>query len=155
MATYKDLLGEAYAGSYRSGVPNERDCSGFVIAAAQKVGVHLPARQADGLIEYMEANWDKLGLGSDGMTAALAAARSGSFVVVGATADELDDTNGHVAVILGRVHNGWPVVYGGASNAAARTRGEKTLNYVFRREYHPALRYYAPKFVTVPAFDSE
>lgn len=155
MATYREILHDAYSTSYRAGVPNEEDCSGFVIAAAERVGLHLPAVQADALLEYMAKNWDKLGTGDEGLKAARRAAATGSFVVVGASAAELHDTNGHVAVLLGRSRDGWPFVYGGAKNAAARTQGDKTLNYVFRRRYHPQLRYFSPKFAVVPAFDVE
>jgi hypothetical protein len=154
MATYKELLAQAYSANYH-GVPNEKDCSGFIISAAQAVGVHLPAMQADGLLGYMEANWDRLGGGDLGLKAGKSAAARGAFVVVGASAAELRDTNGHVAVLLGRTRDGWPLVYGGARNVAARTQGEKTLNYVFRRAYHSKLRYFSPKFTIIPAFDSD
>lgn len=154
MATYKQRLDEAYSTTYRVGFPNESDCSGFVITAAKALGVHLPDKQADGLLVYMEANWLKHGVGQDGLTAAKKAAAKSSFVVVGASAADLHDTNGHVAVLLGKVRGGWPRVYGGAKNARARTQGEMTLNYVFRREHHPKLQYYSPRDTVVEMFDS-
>lgn len=141
-------LDESYADSYRSGTPNAEDCSGFVITAALKIGVRLPATHADGLLIHMKANWESLGTGATGLSAARKAAANGNFVVVGASAADLKDTNGHVAVLLESERGGWPLVYGGAINSAARTQGDKTLNYVFRRADHPKLQYYAAHSAT-------
>ena len=75
----------------------------------------------------------------------------GRLVVVGAKSSELRDTNGHVAVIIPRMQGGSPLTFGGAKNDAARSQGDKTLNYVFRREFLTLLRYYAAPAATVPA----
>lgn len=154
MATFSNILDSAYRDAYRPGTPNESDCSGFVITAAAKLGLQLPNLQADRLLDHLKANWELLGTGAPGLQAAREAVARRRFVVVGASSAELNDTNGHVAVLLDRSRNGFPLVYGGGS-AAARTQGEKALNYVFARQYHPVLRYYAPRSTLVPPFDDK
>jgi hypothetical protein len=145
MAAFESFLSDAYGESYRGGVPNAADCSGFVIAAAAKLGITLPNVQADALLGVLDATWEKLGTGPGGLARAREAAASGRFVIVGASSLELKDSNGHVAVVLDREEQGWPVLFGGGS-PGARSEGTKGLNFVFKREFHAALRYYAPRF---------
>jgi hypothetical protein len=77
------------------------------------------------MIDYMERSWSKLGVGSVVMSKARRLAWGGRFVVVGAKSSELKDSNGHLAVIPLRIQGGWPMVFGGAQNEAARSQGDK------------------------------
>ncbi|MCU0636710.1 MAG: hypothetical protein MUE41_17700, partial [Gemmatimonadaceae bacterium] len=150
MASLIDLLDAAYAESALPGVPNANNCSGFLVSAATRAGYTLPGGKADALLAIFRKDWDALGTGDAGMKAAVTAATQGRFVVVGGTAAALGDTNGHVAVLTGATRDGWPVLFGGAINPAARSRGEKTLNYVFKRILHPKLEYFAPRATKDP-----
>lgn len=68
-----------------------KNCSGAVKHFAKSLGIYLPDRKANELIEYMQANWVVV-------TAAQAQdyADKGRFVVAG----KKDATNGHVVVVL-------------------------------------------------------
>jgi hypothetical protein len=100
----------------------------------------------------MERAWSKIGTGSPAMKKAQQLAASGKVVVVGAKRLELKDKHGHVAVVTPKFQGNWPILYGGGSGTA-RSPGTKTLDFVFRAEFHPLLRYYAAPTTVVPSYD--
>ena len=92
---------------------------------------------------------------SPGRGSALAFA--GKLVVVAVTGEDYEGNkaaSGHVAILLPKRGNrAAPLVYGGASNAAARSAGTKTVREVFRVKKHSVVRCYQHKTALLGKFD--
>ena len=121
-------------------------CNEFVIAVAQTFGLQLTGL-ADDILGQLGGGggWTLL----DGGVAASDAAQRGCLVVGGLTAAELDDTSGHVVVVVtpsGPLAFGkYPYAYWGSENARIRPKGGEgtTLNWSFSKAVRDLVRYYS------------
>ena len=124
--------------------PDHKDyCNQFVIAVAQTFGVALSG-QADDILEQVSGgDWTSL---TDG-PAASAAAADGKLVVGGLSSVELNDTHGHVVIVVpptGPLAFGkYPYAYWGSENPAIRDKGGEgtTLNWSFSKAVRDRIRY--------------
>lgn len=113
------------------------DCSGFVKAVAQDIGVPLSG-QANDIVDFLEQSvaWEKLG--TDG-AAAIRYATMDYFVIAGLKASP----NGHIAVVVKSPPQVYPVGYWGRLGSAGRKN--TTLNWSWTHADLAKVRYYAIK----------
>ncbi len=139
------VLQTAWTKEHVQGIPNSKNCSGFIHTVMQQHGVYVPMSpnlNADGIIDFIDMNWLKVGTGETGLAAAMLLAGQGKLVIVAAKSGELGHAHGHLAVVMGRNNGTYPFLYGG-SIGTAQTQGDKTLNYIFPKSKMSILRYYA------------
>ena len=108
------------------------NCSGFVKAVAAEIGIFLPDKKADPIIEYLSewtrASWWKIGSPKDAGTLA----EEGYFVLACLTSTDSGRANGHVAVVTSGYkssHRGDPRGYWGTLDAVGRKN--QTMNWSF------------------------
>jgi len=125
---------------------NRADCNRFVKAVADGVGIQeIPANAtADAILTFLNGNagWVKLAAGDD--QNAKAAADEGKFVIGGLSSGELNDSNGHVVVVVSGpfdpAHNRYPSAYWGKLNGVGSRN--KTINYAFLPPQRDCVRYF-------------
>jgi hypothetical protein len=141
---------------------NQRDCSGFVKAVCTGLAVAMSPGQADDIVAYFRDpfnQWTPLidVLDATGAVTkrkeqvAKEAADDGLLVLCGLTSTELNDTNGHVAVIISAalVHsrdnnNDYPVGYWGELRGTGGAN--KIITYAFTTPYINDVTYASKAF---------
>lgn len=125
-----------------AGVKNKNNCSGFVKSVAKRLGVQLPAAQADGIVDSIDKTWLRIGGGTEAANKAAA----GHLVLAGLrSADHSKSvTQGHVAVVIsGALYRGkYPTCWGG-STGTAQSRGDKSVGEIWNKIDRDNVRYYA------------
>jgi hypothetical protein len=127
---------------------NKAACSSFVSAVCARLGVELPAGDANQLVRHLarpENGWTELRRG-DGVGAYRAAA-AGRLVIAGLTGEEHEDRrrSGHVAVILGTLPpdgRGAPMAYWGSTTPGI-ARARASLRFSWRAADLQRVRYFA------------
>ena len=157
MGEANDKLRKAYNDSWVAGLSNSKNCSGFLKTLARVYAFSLPDAKADGILTYLKDSpeWVHLGNGGGGLMAAISAAASGALVVAGASSADYGGSDGHVAILLPKKagpHNA-PLIYGGASNEAARSPGTKTIREVWRPTGHQHLQFYKHPTIQLGHYD--
>jgi hypothetical protein len=163
MGIANDRLLQAWNASWIPGTPNSANCSGFLKSAASLFGFVLPDRNADGLVDALEAQsdgptaaWERVGRGQPGLDSAVQLAGRGRLILAAAKSVEYGQNNGHVAFLLpklsGPPHNA-PFIYGGAQATAARSRGDLTIRQVWSPAKHGVLRFYAHRSLPLGQYD--
>lgn len=111
------------------------DCSGFVKAVADRVGVNLRG-QANQIVDLLaaSASWDDLG--QDPRTASLRA-NHGEFVNGGLK----DRPHGHVVIVVKSAQLKYPVAYWGRFGLVGRKH--TTINWSWSRPDLAKVRYFA------------
>lgn len=122
-------------------IRNKNDCSGFVKSVAQKLGVSLPAVNADGIVDAISKSWSKLGTGADAANKAAA----GHLVLAGLKAMDHSKkaSQGHVVIVIsGPLYRGtYPKCWGG-STGAAQSNGNKSVGEVWNTVDRDRAGYY-------------
>jgi hypothetical protein len=118
---------------------HKNNCSGFVNAVADQLGVPLPRMQANQIIDLISTwktiSWWKVGLPME----AAAYAENGYFVL----ACLKDSPYGHVAIVTSgyKPDNGrYPRGYWGTLNSVGEKNG--TMNYSFRKTDEHKVAYF-------------
>src|ERR1700693_1200829 len=81
-----DACERCWGDSFISGTTNSDNCSGFVKAVAKRLGVQLPDKNADGIIDYLDGSddWGRDYSGTD----ASRFASAGQLIIAGLKSDE-------------------------------------------------------------------
>lgn len=151
MATLKEKFQTVYDGSNSAGVPNKYNCSGFVRGALDAAGFRLEGDDADDQIDYMETNWDSIGVGKH--VEAADKARAGFLVVAGVKKDEYvpKRDHGHVVVLIPtepvkRYHGKYSNAWGGDLGKKYMSEGTLSVGEIFAVQVRAKIRYYTPRF---------
>ena len=120
----------------------KRDCSGFVKAVAQNLGIILPG-QANDIVDFLESSsaWENLGTDK---SKAMSHATDGYFVVGGLKAAG----HGHLVVVVdSHSSTGYPLAYWGRLSSNPQVFGKKntTINWSWSQADLPNVRFYAIK----------
>lgn len=122
-------------------IKNRNNCSGFVKSVAQKLGVSLPAVNADGIVDAISKSWLKIGTGAE----AANKAATGFFVLAGLKSMDHSRkaSQGHVVVVIGGpLYRGkYPKCWGG-STGAAQSNGNKSVGEVWNTVDRDRVAYY-------------
>ena len=160
MGEANEKLDGAYNESWIPNKPNAENCSGFLKSAGNKIGFSFRKdARANDIIASLESggDWEKIGTGKEAIKKATELAFSGKLVIVAVTGEDYTgnaDDSGHVAILLPKIgKNGAPYVYGGSTNAGARSTGNKTLREVFRPSKHEVVRCYRHKTTLLGKYD--
>jgi hypothetical protein len=127
---------------------NKFNCSGFVKGVLKDTGQDIPSGlNADGLIDYWEANWTRV----QNIEMAIAAANGGQLVVAGLKSTDYTPakSNGHVVVVIPTraedLYRGtYPKAWGGDIGKKYMSRGNKSVGEIFSRKMRDSLRFYTP-----------
>jgi hypothetical protein len=139
-----DACASCWSGSFIAGTINSDNCSGFVKAVAIKLGVPIPDKNADGIVDYLDNNddWARDYSGSD----AARFAAAGQFIIAGLKSDEHTPprSQGHVAIVVpGPLYrNIYPLVWCG-STGSAQSKGTLSVGQVWNTKDRDNVAYYA------------
>lgn len=152
MATFLEVLSNAWEKEHIPEIKNKDNCSGFVKDVLIDHGIVSKDNEvfakldANGLIEYFKNSslFKSLGKGQDALKKAYEQAQNGHIVILGKKATG----HGHVAFVMpGRCRKQEdsslnPCIYGGAQNSSAISAGKLSLSQVIRREQHLEIEYF-------------
>jgi hypothetical protein len=159
MATLKEAFKTVYDASNEAGVENKYNCSGFARDAVEAAGFQLEGGDADAQIDFMQANWDCIGIGKH--VEAADKAKAGFLVVAGVKKDEYEPkrAHGHVVVLIptepaNRYHGKFARAWGGDIGKTYMSEGTLSVGEIFAVQVRSKIRYYTPP-VYGPQIDYE
>lgn len=138
----KEQKRKIYENAYASSWNN---CSGFLKDVAEKMDVNdIPDSIADGIVGYLDKNWDRIPNGK----LAVKLASKGVFVIAGSKSNEIGPgvTHGHVAIVVeGTLYLGkYPLVWAGGGQGG-RSKGKKSVGETWPKATRDTVRYFAPR----------
>lgn len=138
LTIYKEAFEKMFS---ENAVLNSHDSAGFIKSVAKALGIYLPDTDTEGLIVFMEKNWNKY----EDKFSAFKAAGMGDFVLVVALPGNVEKGIGHLAIVLAeKDKQNHHYLFGGSSSNLMRSKGENTLEYVFPKKMQHLLQYYSP-----------
>ena len=139
-----DACQAAWEQEWVKGKKNYDNCSGFVKAVCQALGVEMVDDRADGIVDYIKDKWAPVA----GAAEARAFAAAGVLVLAGLKGADHERArdSGHVVVIVdGEMYKKqYPMCWGG-STSTAQSKGTKSVGEVWGQSDRNRVGYYRQK----------